>query len=219
MRAKWCLANLAPATHEGCLALQRRTSFRLVLALLSLLGIVFVTTLVLNHNRKIAPLPSAIGGPFALVATDGKIVTQQNFHGKWALIYFGYTFCPDACPTALSDMTLALQKLGPASAQIQPLFITIDPKRDTGAALSDYLKAFDPRIVGLTGSEAQTSAAAAAYHVYAKPQTDAGTDYLIDHSAYVYVMDPEGRFVDVVDGATPGDEMSAAIQKMMDHYL
>ena len=199
--------------------MQRGTSFRLALALVSLLGLVFVTTLALNHNRKIAPLPSAIGGPFALVATDGKAVTEHDLLGKWSLIYFGYTFCPDACPTALSDMTLALRKLGPVSAQITPLFITIDPKRDTSTALSEYLKAFDPRIVGLTGSEAQTGAAAAAYHVYAKPQTDAGADYLIDHSAYVYVMDPEGRFVDVVDGATPGEQMASAVQKMMDHYL
>ena len=199
--------------------MKRRTSFALALALMSLLGVVFVTTLAVTHDRKIAPLPSAIGGPFTLLSADGKAVTERDYRDKWTLIYFGYTFCPDACPTALSDMTVALQKLGPQAAQIQPLFITVDPKRDTSKVLSDYLKSFDPRIVGLTGSEAQTTAAAAAYHVYVKPQSDAGADYLVDHSAYIYVMDPQGRFVDVVEGAMPGDQIATAVEKMMNHYL
>jgi protein SCO1/2 len=102
---------------------------------------------------------------------------------------------------------------------VKPIFITVDPKRDTLQALSDYLKFFDPRIAGLTGSEAQTTSIAASYHVYVQPQVHGGGDYLVDHSAYVYVMDPHGKFVDVIDGATSGDVMAAKVQDMMDRYL
>ena len=188
-------------------------------AILLVLFAIVAVTLVATRDRRLPPAPSAIGGPFSLTATDGSTVSDQTYAGKWELIYFGYTFCPDACPTALGDISLALEKLGPASAQVKPLFITVDPKRDTRAVLSDYLKSFDPRITGLTGSEAETTATAAAYHVYVKPQPDGGRDYLVDHSAYVYVMDPHGKFVDVIDGATAGDAMAARVQEMMDRYL
>lgn len=180
---------------------------------------VIAVTIVATRDRRQLPAPSAIGGPFRLTASDGSIVTDRTYAGKWELIYFGYTFCPDACPTALSDMSLALEKLGPMAAQVKPLFITVDPTRDTATVLADYLKSFDPRIAGLTGSKAQTTAAAAAYHVYAKPQSGGEGDYLVDHSAYVYVMDPYGRFIDVIDGATPGDAMAARLQVIMDGYL
>lgn len=188
-------------------------------AALSVLFAAVAVTLVATHDRRHLPAPSAIGGPFSLTASDGSTVTDQTYAGKWELVYFGYTFCPDACPTALSDMTLALEKLGPRATLVQPLFITVDPKRDSQLVLADYLKSFDPRIVGLTGSEAQTTATAAAYHVYVKPQSDGGGDYLVDHSAYVYVMDPHGQFVDVIDGATSGDAMAAKVAAMMDRYL
>lgn len=188
-------------------------------AILATLFAVAAVTLVATQDRRQPPAPSAIGGSFSLTATDGSTVSDQTYAGKWELIYFGYTFCPDACPTALSDISLALEKLGPAAAQVKPLFITVDPKRDTRAALSDYLKSFDPSIAGLTGSEAETTATAAAYHVYVKPQSDGGGDYLVDHSAYIYVMDPHGKFVDVIDGATAGDAMAAKLQAMMNSYL
>src|ERR1700730_5312855 len=95
---------------------------------------------------------ATIGGPFTLVGTDGSTITDQTYRGEWMLIYFGYTFCPDACPTALANMSGALAALGRSADHIQPLFITVDPARDTREALADYLQSFDPRIVGLTGS-------------------------------------------------------------------
>src|SRR5579863_5706997 len=93
---------------------------------------------------------ATIGGPFALVTTDGTPVSDRTFRGKWVLIYFGYTYCPDACPTALSNISVALEKLGPEADQLQPLFVTVDPARDTESVMGDYLKSFDRRIVGLT---------------------------------------------------------------------
>ncbi len=138
-----------------------------------------------------------IGGPFALVDQDGRARTDQDFRGGYMLIYFGYTFCPDVCPTALSDMIAAVDELGPRARRIQPLFITIDPGRDTPNRLKTYVPSFHPRLVGLSGSEAQITAVAKAYRVYyAKAgDSEAGPDYLMDHSSTIYLMDPEGRYV------------------------
>lgn len=185
--------------------------------LLLLLAGVFVGTILFKLSERIEPKPSAIGGPFSLVSTAGKTTTEKDLVGHWTLIYFGYTYCPDACPTALTDMGDALQVLGNRS--INALFITVDPERDTASALGSYLTSFDPRIVGLTGSRAETSAAAAAYHVLVEPQKPSGEGYLVDHSAYVHVMDPQGRFVDVIDGAMPGKQMAAKVSEMMERYL
>jgi cytochrome oxidase Cu insertion factor (SCO1/SenC/PrrC family) len=107
-----------------------------------------------------------IGGGFALTTTQGRAVTDASFRGKWLLIYFGYTACPDACPTALSAMAAALGALGPLAAKVQPLFITLDPKRDTPAVIDTYVKTFDPRILGLHGTAAETEAAARKFRVY-----------------------------------------------------
>jgi protein SCO1/2 len=159
------------------------------------------------------PSAAAIGGPFTLMDTTGKTVTDQTYRGKWLLIYFGYTFCPDACPTALSNMSVALKKVGSTAGSLQPLFITVDPKRDTVQVMSDYLKSFDPRIVGLTGTQAQIDNVAKAYRIYAAPQNANGGDYLVDHSAYLYLMDPQGRFVNVISGEASGDEMAERLRK------
>ncbi|HTE81408.1 MAG TPA: SCO family protein [Reyranella sp.] len=159
-----------------------------------------------------------IGGTFTLTAADGRTVTDQTYRGKWLMIYFGYTFCPDACPTALSNMSIALQKLGAEAGMIQPLFITIDPKRDTGQVMSDYLESFDPRIVGLVGTQAQTDAIVKTYRLYVEPQKDAGDAYLVSHSAYLYLMGPDGTFVDVVEGATPGDQIADSMRKLIKEH-
>lgn len=141
-------------------------------------------------------LGAAIGGPFTLTATDGRTVTDETYRGKWLLIYFGYISCPDACPTALNNMGVALDRLGPEADGLQPLFITVDPRRDIPAVLSEYMKSFDPRIVALTGTEDQIAAVAAAYHVYyAAPRNAEGNDYFVGHSSYIYLMDPRGRLV------------------------
>ncbi len=159
-----------------------------------------------------------IGGPFTLTSADGRTVTDQTYRGKWLLIYFGYTFCPDACPTALSNMSIALQKLGSEADKLQPLFITVDPKRDTRQVMSAYLESFDPRIVGLVGTQAQTDAVAKTYRVYFEPHKDEGGNYLIDHSVYFYVMDLDGKFVDVIDGGMPGEQMADKLRQLISEH-
>jgi cytochrome oxidase Cu insertion factor (SCO1/SenC/PrrC family) len=111
-----------------------------------------------------------INGHFTRMTPDGSMMTDQSFRGKWLVIYFGYTFCPDLCPTALSDISAALQRLGPMADKVQPLFITVDPERDTPQVLADYVGSFDRRLIGLRGTPEQTAAAAATYHVYYAPR-------------------------------------------------
>jgi protein SCO1/2 len=157
-----------------------------------------------------------IGGPFTLVAADGHTVTDHSYRGKWMLVYFGYTFCPDVCPTTLNNIAQALIKLGPSATAIVPLFITVDPKRDTPTVIGDYVNAFDPRIVGLSGSETQVAAVAKAYHVYYAIQPGGGSDdYLVDHSSFLYLMTPQGVFAKVLPGSLSGGEMADAIKPFL----
>ena len=139
--------------------------------------------------------PSGIGGPFALMDGDGKTVTDRDFRGKWMLVYFGYTHCPDACPTALQDMANARDMLDRAKqAEVALLFITIDPERDTPALMKEYVSNFDAPITALSGSPEQVAKAAREYRVYfAKHATADGYD--MDHSSIIYVMSPDGAFV------------------------
>ena len=139
-----------------------------------------------------------IGGAFSLTGTTGVNVTDKTYLGKPTLVYFGFTNCPDICPSGLQVITSALDKMGPdAGTKLNALFITLDPERDTGPKLADYLKSFHPRIIGLTGTPAGTAAAAKAYRVYAKKVvTDAAKgDYTVDHSGFMYLMDPQGQYV------------------------
>jgi protein SCO1/2 len=136
----------------------------------------------------------SLGGPFELTDQTGKPVTQADFRGKWLLVYFGYTTCPDVCPTELQSIAQALDKLGPKAAQVVPIFITIDPERDTPAVLADYVRQFSDRMVGLTGSPAQIATVAREFRVYyAKVPPKAGETYLMDHSSFVYLLDADGR--------------------------
>ncbi len=156
-----------------------------------------------------------IGGPFTLVDGDGKTVTDQAFRGKWMMVYFGYTHCPDACPTALQDMANALDDLGPQKKEVAAVFITIDPARDTPAVMKDYVAAFDAGIVPLTGSQEAIGAAARAYRVYyAKhPTKDGGYD--MDHSSIIYLMDPRGRFVANFTHETSPDQIAAKLKTLV----
>lgn len=156
----------------------------------------------------------AIGGPFALVDGDGKPRTDAEFRGKFMLIYFGYTHCPDACPTALQDMADALEKVGPGADQVAPIFISIDPERDTVGYLKGYAEQFDPRFVGLTGSNDQVAAAARAYRVYYRKANQA-TDYLMDHSSIIYLMGRDGKFLAHFTHQTPPEQIAAAIKKQL----
>ncbi len=175
---------------------------------------IFAGAAAFAQSPPMAP-PVAAGGPFALTASDGSAVTERTYRGKWLLIYFGYTHCPDVCPTTLSEMASALVRLDQKAGQVQPLFITLDPRRDTVDVLSGYVKAFDERIVGLTGTPQQIAAAARAYQVfYERVDRDDG-DYLIDHSSYLYVMDPDGRFKAAWPSDRSGDEMAEDLRAMM----
>jgi cytochrome oxidase Cu insertion factor (SCO1/SenC/PrrC family) len=157
-----------------------------------------------------------VGGPFALIDTDGKPVTDQTYRGKWMLVYFGYTFCPDVCPTELQAVANALDLLGPDAAKIVPLFITIDPARDTRTAMADYVKLFSPRLIGLTGTEAQIAQVARAYRVYyAKVQPKTQEAYLMDHSSFLYLMGPDGAFRAIFHPGLGGDELAKGLRGKM----
>ena len=161
--------------------------------------------------------PFAIGGPFALQDGDGKPVTDRAFRGKFMLVYFGYTFCPDVCPTTLSAVADAMERLGPAAARIQPLFISIDPKRDTPPLVKQYAAAFGPAVMGLTGTADQIAAVAKEYRVYyAENRTGPGPDdYSMDHSSVLYLMGPDGAFISPVRADQSGEEMAASLKKLM----
>ena len=152
-----------------------------------------------------------VGGPFTLVDGAGKAVTDQTFRGKFMLVYFGYTFCPDVCPTTLNDVAQALDKLGAKADRVQPLFITVDPARDTPAVIKQYAAAFSPRLQGLTGTADQIAAVAHEYRVYYAPHKTGPNpgDYTMDHSSILYLMDPKGTFVGILRADEGADQMAA----------
>jgi cytochrome oxidase Cu insertion factor (SCO1/SenC/PrrC family) len=153
-----------------------------------------------SPGQTVPPNTAPIGGPFALINQDGKQVTDLQFRGKYLLIYFGYTYCPDLCPTGLQTIAHALDQLGSDAKKVQTLYITIDPARDTPAKLKEYVASFHPDIIGLTGSAAQIAAVAKEYQVYyAKGEMVDDKDYTMDHSGYIYLMDPEGKFITTFD--------------------
>jgi protein SCO1/2 len=163
----------------------------------------------------VADAGALFGTHYSLSTLDGHNVTQQSFRGKWQLIYFGYTFCPDVCPTELSEESDALRSLGPLASRIQPIFITVDPARDTAKTMAAYLKAFDPRILGLRGDPEETEAAAKQYHVYYRARALGNGEYAIDHSSYLYVLNPKGEFVQILAGNMPGHGLSDALRKLV----
>ncbi len=161
-------------------------------------------------------LPSAaspnIGGPFKLTdANTGETVTDQTYRGKTMLIYFGYTYCPDACPTALNNISQAMAKLGPAANNVVPLFISIDPARDTPKVMANYVKAFDPRIQGLVGDAAATAKVAKEFDVYYERRDEPDGTYFIDHSSLIYMMDGTGKFLKYLPSSESGTQLAGAI--------
>lgn len=154
-----------------------------------------------------------VGGPFTLTDHTGKRVTEKDFRGKFMLVMFGFTFCPDVCPTELQLISAALDKLGPKADRVVPLFISIDPERDTPAQLALYIKSFHPRLVGLTGTPAEIEAAARAYRVYVKKVTDpkSSAGYTMDHSALIYVMGEDGAYR---THFTPGISVDALAERL-----
>lgn len=154
-----------------------------------------------------------IGGPFELVTHTGETVTDADFRGKYLLVFFGYTYCPDVCPTTLQTVAQALDELGDEADAVAALFISTDPDRDTPEVLADYVRLFHPRIVGLTGTPEQVARAARAYRVsYAKVKTSGSDGYLMSHSVFIYLMGPDGNLVAIFWPDTDPKEMADAIR-------
>ena len=139
--------------------------------------------------------PAAIGGPFQLTDQNGKAVTDKSLKGKPTLIFFGYTHCPDVCPTSLFEISEVLRAMGKDADKVNAIFISVDPERDTPATMKDYLSSFDPHLQGLSGDPAETARVITSYRVYAKKVPTKDGDYTMDHTALIYLMDREGRFV------------------------
>ena len=156
-----------------------------------------------------------IGGPFSLIDTTGKRVTDADFRGRFMLVYFGYTFCPDVCPASLQVIGAALDQLGLDGEKITPVFITLDPARDTPEKLAAYVKSFHPRLVGLTGSPDEIAAAIKAYRVYAKkvPDETNPADYTMDHSSIAFLMGPNGGLVTFAPETSKLDALVGQLRK------
>ena len=158
----------------------------------------FATVGTTGESEFVKPGSVPIGGSFTLVDHTGKSVTEADFRGRFMLVYFGYSWCPDICPTELLVMSQAVDLLGDAGEQVQPIFITIDPARDTVDSLAKYVVNFHPRLTALTGSEAEIGAVADAYKVYYKKgeELESPDDYLVDHTDVMYLMGPDGNFLE-----------------------
>ncbi|RYB07906.1 SCO family protein [Lichenibacterium ramalinae] len=191
----------------------RRTLLPLLGAALGLL--VILGALVVQRAGLPSQAATGIGGPFALVDGDGRAVTQADVAGQPMLVFFGYTHCPDVCPTTLDAISQTLKALGP-DGKVRALFITLDPERDTPAVMKDYVSSFDPRILGLTGSQAAVDKVAREYRVYAKKVPTGDGGYSVDHTGVVYLMDRKGNFV---ESFNPDLDKPAEAAKTLAAYL
>ncbi len=180
------------------------------------------TAAVTSPASETVGFPS-IGGPFALLDHSGRAVTERDYRGRLMLLFFGYTYCPDVCPTELQVMAAVMDELGAAAEKVQPLFVTVDPARDTVEVMADYIGNFHPRLVGLTGTAAQVAAAAKAYRVaYFKAEPAAGEDetdaddYLMNHTAFTYLMGADGQFLELFRRGIAPEEMAARIRARLE---
>jgi len=159
---------------------------------------------------------AAVGGPFMLTDVDGRRRSLADFRGKVVILYFGYTFCPDACPTSLASIAHLMQVLGADSAKVQPLFVTLDPQRDTAEVLREYVVAFDPRLVALRGSETEIRRIATTYKLYfRKVYPPKSSTYFIDHASLTYLLDREGRYVAFFPPGTTGERMAVLVREQL----
>jgi cytochrome oxidase Cu insertion factor (SCO1/SenC/PrrC family) len=200
---------------------------RLVLLTIAGLAVGAVTALALLPEARERLLPPSnvrvwgqalIGGPFALTDHTGKRVTDADFRGRYMLVFFGFTYCPDVCPSTLQVVSQALDKLGPKAERFAPILITVDPERDTPEQLALYVQSFHPRQVGLTGTPAEIDAVLSAYRVRGvRKRVDAksAAGYTIDHPAQIYVMDPEGRYRTFLDYTKGADSMAATLARVL----
>lgn len=161
------------------------------------------------------PAGVSVGGPFRLTDHTGREVTEADYQGRYLLVFFGFTYCPDICPMELQVMAAALDVLGPDAERVQPLFISVDPQRDTPEQMAEYVALFDDRIIGLTGTAEQVAAAARAYRVYYARGPGDDQNYQVDHSTFTYLMGPDGAFLTVFPRGTDAEAMAAATRRFM----
>jgi len=194
-----------------------------LLAAFALIGVLILVSSVLvgmafrNPPKGVAGslVGAQIGGKFTLIDHEGKPFTDADLKGKWHLVFFGYTHCPDICPTALNDLSVALDQLGAKAREVGIVFISVDPERDTPVALKAYIESFGGPIVGLTGTADEVAAAAKNYHAYYAKHPTASGGYDMDHSAVIYIMDPQGRFTATLGPEDTPDTMATRLRKLL----
>jgi protein SCO1/2 len=205
---------------NGAFAFIKPLALIFSVAILAIVSFLAVRSFIAPHDMTNAELgnvsgTAAIGGPFELVDQTGALVTDADFRGQYMLIYFGYTYCPDVCPTSLNRNMAAIDMLGDDASEITPILISIDPERDTPAQLSEYVEFFGSGLIGLTGSMEQVAKAAQAYRVYfakANEGSDEADSYLVDHSSFSYLMDTDGTFVDFFRHSLTPDEVASRLR-------
>lgn len=193
-----------------------RTSHLLLVLTAFVAGLVVFSAaifLVTGKSPVQAPAPSAIGGPFRLIDHNGQTVTEADLKGKPFLVFFGFTHCPDICPTTLFEVSEILGKLGSDAGRVNALFVTVDPERDSQDKLKDYLSSFHPQLRGLTGDGVAVAAMEKTYRVYSKKVPVDGGGYTMDHTALVYLMDKEGRFVAPFNMKLKPEDAAAELRK------
>ena len=197
----------------------RRPSRLVVLAAAFGLGLALCVGLVLLMSGRFSDAPAfqgaTVGGPIQLTDQNGQPFSDQSQRGKPFLVFFGFTHCPDVCPTALFEVSEIMRRLGPDAARAAALFISVDPERDTPAVLKEYLSSFDPNLQALTGDPAAIAAVAKTYRVYYKKVPLEGEDYTLDHTALVYLMDKQGRFVAPFNIKRPPEAAVADLRKYL----
>ena len=191
---------------------------RLLLALGAFVAglVLFSAVIFIVTGRTPVPIAaSAVGGPFKLVDQNAKPITDQDFKGQPFLVFFGFTHCPDVCPTTLFEVSEIFRALGPDAKNLRAMFVTVDPERDTPAVIKDYLASFDPRITGATGDVDAITAAEKSYRVYAKKVPTDGGSYTMDHTAIVYLMSKDGRFVAPFNMKRRPEEAAAELKRYL----
>ena len=178
-------------------------------------AIIFAWLQLRNNDRL--PVISGIGGPFALVDHHGKSVTERDYLGKPTLVFFGFTFCPDVCPTTLFELSNRLKELGPDADRLNVLFISVDPERDTPQQLALYVASFDERIAGLSGTPENIAAVMKGYRVYARKVPLEGGGYTMDHTATIYMMNSKGQFVGMMNHQEPEAVARAKLRRLMEY--
>lgn len=179
----------------------------------ALILVVAATALLPSRQPGAANGVAAVGGPFQLVDQDGNKVSEAILKGEPSLIFFGFTHCPDVCPTALFEMSEIFNALGPDAGKVQAFFITVDPERDTPEAMKAYISSFSPRLRGLTGTPEQVEAVKKAYRVYSRKVPLDGGDYTMDHTAVVYLMDKNGNFLAPFNAKRAPEEAAAELRR------